>query len=411
MESLTGGVAREVYLPLPPQDGEGEGPDRARSHAGKLDAVWAELQHAHSSGKLMGACSRAYKAAGAPAGESSRSPPAPTAALGAPVALAAVEDHGGFDEDGTAPEYEDVDVDSDGDDGAGAPALLGRARPTRSAGPALWLRLKKAAEPKFKLYQVVLPNGIVSGHTYSITRVAELRHGGALQRLICIRNPWGHMQWRGAWGDDWDGWTPELLVALEHTTADDGLFWMPLEDFCREFDYFFSCRLISRRFCHLRSVASSWSASSGTVGGPPASPTFDCNPVFLLSLPEPADVVVRLFLPRRKLVGFLVAEDDVTGRNAHSGDAAEARDPSRWVAIKKRWCRVVGASVVSMTPTVQVKRELATLPAGQYLIVAYTIATSEKVAAGRFTLAVHATRTVEVERAARGMWRGARIGL
>ena len=49
---------------------------------------------------------------------------------------------------------------------------------------------------------------------------------GEEQNLVKMRNPWKEGEWNGAFGDNSDDWTPELLAELEHTDTDDGIFWM-----------------------------------------------------------------------------------------------------------------------------------------------------------------------------------------
>jgi len=63
---------------------------------------------------------------------------------------------------------------------------------------------------------------------------------GGRVRLLRVRNPWGqgHGEWRGAWSDGAGEWT---LVHESHRRqldlrfADDGEFWMCLDDYVRYF--------------------------------------------------------------------------------------------------------------------------------------------------------------------------------
>jgi len=48
-----------------------------------------------------------------------------------------------------------------------------------------------------------------------------------------LRNPWGTFEWTGDWSDKSTKWTPELKKQLNFVAADDGIFWMPVEDFCK----------------------------------------------------------------------------------------------------------------------------------------------------------------------------------
>jgi len=50
-----------------------------------------------------------------------------------------------------------------------------------------------------------------------------------------VRNPWGKFEWQGAFSDNSDLWTADARRNLEVTTADDGVFWIRLEDFTKFF--------------------------------------------------------------------------------------------------------------------------------------------------------------------------------
>eukprot|EP00961_Rhodomonas_salina_P080889 1088006-Rhodomonas_salina.1 len=75
----------------------------------------------------------------------------------------------------------------------------------------------------------LLQNGLYSGHAYSIHSVKKTKTG---EVLVCLRNPWGRLEWTGAWSDkDTRNWTPELKKEMEFTDADDGTFFMSIRDF------------------------------------------------------------------------------------------------------------------------------------------------------------------------------------
>lgn len=55
--------------------------------------------------------------------------------------------------------------------------------------------------------------------------------------LVQIRNTWASFEWNGAWSDNSSLWTDEIKKKVGFTeSADDGLFWMDLEDFKKEFN-------------------------------------------------------------------------------------------------------------------------------------------------------------------------------
>jgi len=82
--------------------------------------------------------------------------------------------------------------------------------------------------------------GLVSGHAYSVIQIKE--HDGI--KLLNIRNPWGQFEWNGAWSDNSSDWTEEMKEAFEPVLdANDGSFWMSLEDFMMKFEAVNLCRI------------------------------------------------------------------------------------------------------------------------------------------------------------------------
>jgi len=86
--------------------------------------------------------------------------------------------------------------------------------------------------------------GIVPGHAYSLLagRVITDKNGDE-QKLLKMRNPWKEGEWNGRFSDQSDEWTPELLAELEHTDANDGIFWMTYEDMKAEFEQVDICKI------------------------------------------------------------------------------------------------------------------------------------------------------------------------
>ena len=75
--------------------------------------------------------------------------------------------------------------------------------------------------------------GLVYSHAYSILGGAKVtdKYGNKVN-LIKLRNPWGELDWKGAWSDEDSNWTPELKKQLNlHVHANDGIFWMDYNDF------------------------------------------------------------------------------------------------------------------------------------------------------------------------------------
>lgn len=46
-----------------------------------------------------------------------------------------------------------------------------------------------------------------------------------------MRNPWGKETYHGTWSDYSDDWTTIVLDEANHAIADDGIFYMSIEDY------------------------------------------------------------------------------------------------------------------------------------------------------------------------------------
>ena len=80
--------------------------------------------------------------------------------------------------------------------------------------------------------------GIVQLHAYSILKVhATWKTDDEFVSLIKLRNPHGEGEWNGAYSDGSDLWTDELKEEVGFECKHDGAFWMPFEDYMKEFGY------------------------------------------------------------------------------------------------------------------------------------------------------------------------------
>ncbi|OPJ72231.1 hypothetical protein AV530_018695 [Patagioenas fasciata monilis] len=67
---------------------------------------------------------------------------------------------------------------------------------------------------------------LVKGHAYSITGAEEVYYRGRSEKLVRLRNPWGEVEWTGAWSDnapEWNYVDPKQKQALDKQ-VDDGEF-------------------------------------------------------------------------------------------------------------------------------------------------------------------------------------------
>uniref|UniRef100_A0A9I3EGW0 Calpain catalytic domain-containing protein n=1 Tax=Anopheles dirus TaxID=7168 RepID=A0A9I3EGW0_9DIPT len=76
--------------------------------------------------------------------------------------------------------------------------------------------------------------GLRVQHAYSVLRVVRLCN----VKLVCVRNPWGHVEWKGNWSDHSQKWHEVPYEERMQLLAikDNGEFWMSFCDFVRYFD-------------------------------------------------------------------------------------------------------------------------------------------------------------------------------
>uniref|UniRef100_UPI00398EAF10 calpain-9-like n=1 Tax=Pristiophorus japonicus TaxID=55135 RepID=UPI00398EAF10 len=87
-------------------------------------------------------------------------------------------------------------------------------------------------------------HGIVTGHAYSVTGVDQVQLQASKVELVRVRNPWGRVEWNGAWSDgsvEWGLLTDKLRPQAQH--LEDGEFWMSVEDFKKNFACVEICHL------------------------------------------------------------------------------------------------------------------------------------------------------------------------
>ncbi|CAF1568337.1 unnamed protein product, partial [Didymodactylos carnosus] len=86
-----------------------------------------------------------------------------------------------------------------------------------------------------------LSNGLVKGHAYSITRVADVTSNNASITLVRCLNPWGNeTEWNGACSQLWSTISAEEQHELS-VRAQDGEFWMSYDDFFKNFHQLHIC--------------------------------------------------------------------------------------------------------------------------------------------------------------------------
>uniref|UniRef100_A0AAX7TKA0 Calpain 9 n=1 Tax=Astatotilapia calliptera TaxID=8154 RepID=A0AAX7TKA0_ASTCA len=223
--------------------------------------------------------------------------------------------------------------------------------------------------------------GLVKGHAYSITGVEEVNARGQKVKLVRIRNPWGQVEWNGAWSDnsrEWNYIDSAEKNRIMQNSADDGEFWMEFEDFKRNYDKVEICNMspdsLTEDTKHQWAVnvfEGNWIRGSTAGGCRNYIDTFWTNPQFKLLLNDAdgdntCSVVIALMQKnRRKLrkegldletIGFAVYE-------APEGEDHVGKDFFRYNGSKARSRTYINMREVA---------ERFTLPPGNYLLVPTT---------------------------------------
>jgi len=161
-----------------------------------------------------------------------------------------------------------------------------------------------------------LVDGIAQGHAYTITKVLKAPSG---EQLIQLQNPWHSGEWTGRFSDESNFWTEELKRQAKHTIANDGLFWMDVEDFIGHFDTVDACSIDPPGMIALTENGS-WSRADGTAVGPQGTTSFCNNPQYFVQVNgnEDADCYISLVQDDKPgdlpFVGFYLCASTTEGK-------------------------------------------------------------------------------------------------
>uniref|UniRef100_A0A673WVR9 Calpain-1 catalytic subunit n=1 Tax=Salmo trutta TaxID=8032 RepID=A0A673WVR9_SALTR len=250
---------------------------------------------------------------------------------------------------------------------------------------------------------------LVKGHAYSVTGVDEVVYRGNMTKLVRIRNPWGEIEWTGAWSDnsrEWESVDRSVRGRLQNR-SEDGEFWMSFSDFLREFTRLEICNLTADAL--EANQKKKWSSAvyqgewrrGSTAGGCRNFPaTFWINPQFKIGLQHPdtagqsdcSFLVALMQKDRRKkrkegkdmeTIGFAIYE--VLGCNI-SG-----------IHLKRDFFLTHGSSARSeLFINLREVSSRFQLPAGEYIIVPSTFEPQKE---GDFVLRVFSEKPANSDRA------------
>ncbi|KAF7666318.1 hypothetical protein LDENG_00110040 [Lucifuga dentata] len=162
--------------------------------------------------------------------------------------------------------------------------------------------------------ELQMANGLVKGHAYSVTAVKRVRLGHGLIAhfknetipMIRMRNPWGKIEWKGAWSDSSEEWSKVGETERRNlgiTVEDDGEFWMSFSDWCKFFTDADVCRLINTSLISIHKTwhevvhFGSWTKNAAPLlnrcgGCANYKQTFLQNPQYLFDVTKDADEVL-----------------------------------------------------------------------------------------------------------------------
>ena len=118
--------------------------------------------------------------------------------------------------------------------------------------------------------------------------------GGEQHQLLKLRNPWGSDEWEGEWGDDWmnSNASTSIKSRLKWTNADDGAFWMRLNDFLMHYDTIYMVRTFGGGGWSTLELEGEWKGA--TAAGCGNYRKFRRNPQYMVTISRPCHIIIML---------------------------------------------------------------------------------------------------------------------
>ncbi|XP_057181005.1 calpain 2, (m/II) large subunit b [Triplophysa rosa] len=144
--------------------------------------------------------------------------------------------------------------------------------------------------------EAVTRQKLVKGHAYSLTGATEVNYRGQKEKLIRMRNPWGQVEWTGAWSDNSSEWNSVDPSERPNNRAEDGEFWMSFSEFLRNYSRIEICTLTpdtitsdSVKHWAVNNYDGTWRKGSTAGGCRNNAYTFWMNPQYVIKLNEEDD--------------------------------------------------------------------------------------------------------------------------
>uniref|UniRef100_A0A8C2PSW8 Calpain 2, (m/II) large subunit b n=1 Tax=Cyprinus carpio TaxID=7962 RepID=A0A8C2PSW8_CYPCA len=143
--------------------------------------------------------------------------------------------------------------------------------------------------------EAVTRQKLVKGHAYSLTGATEVNYRGRKEKLVRMRNPWGQVEWTGAWSDGSSEWN-NISSERPNASAEDGEFWMSFSDFLSHYSRIEICTLTpdaitsdSVKHWAVTNHDGTWRRGSTAGGCRNNAYTFWMNPQYVIKLDEEDD--------------------------------------------------------------------------------------------------------------------------